>query len=102
MDAAITCIVSGVWRSFYDGLPNYITRSLMIDGLEILGNGKSTLNLYNISNASKDALVNTVNPLYVPESITVSNIRNSNGKDVTVRASKSSSDALSTITVTYK
>ena len=102
MDAAITCIVSGVWRSFYNGLPNYITRSLMIDGLEILGNGKSTLNLYNISNASKDALVNTVNPLYVPESITVSNIRNSNGKDVTVRASKSSSDALSTITVTYK
>ena len=102
MDAAITCIVSGVWRSFYNGLPNYVTRSLMIDGLEILGNGKSTLNLYNISNASKDALVNTVNPLYVPESITVSNIRNSNGKDVTVRASKSSSDALSTISIIMK
>ena len=59
---SIKTLVSGTWRSFDNGLPNVMTRSLTVDGLGIAASG---LTLYSISGADADSLTDTTNPLLV-------------------------------------
>ena len=95
MGSSITNVVNGTWREFYNGLPNHITNSLTIEGLTVEA---STITVYGISGASKSALTNEVNKLYIPDYITVSGVVHVNGKNVNVKASKYN-DAFSTIEI---
>ena len=98
MGDKVTSIVSGTWRSFYNGLPNYMFRSVTIEGL-IAESGK-TVSVYNISSASKSAVNDSVNKLYLPDSIRVSGVVSSSGSSVSVKSSAKTSDAFSTVTLT--
>ena len=98
MGSSITSVIKGTWRSFYNGLPNYMFRTVTIDGLTVESN-VSSINVYNITNASKSAVNDGVNKLYLPDSITVSGVVRANGSSVGVNASKNYSDAFSTVTI---
>lgn len=74
--AGITHIIDGVWRSFYNGIPNHITNSLTIDGLTVALN---KLYLYNVSGANKNSVTDEVNKLYIPEYIKVSGVKKEDG-----------------------
>ena len=97
MGPNVTQIVTGTWRSFYNGLPNYMFRSVTIEGLTVESN--NTIYLYNISGAKKAALNDSVNKLYLPESVKITGVVRTGGASVSVKASKSYTDAFSTITV---
>ena len=102
MGSGITSLISGSWRSFDNGLPNYMFRSVTIEGLTSEASGISCkLYVYQITNASKSAITDTVNPLYLPTSITVSDVKSS-AWSTSISASKTSNDAFSTVTVTKK
>lgn len=88
MGSAITSLISGTWRSFYNGLPNYMFRSVTIEGLTVESSSR-TIYVYQISGAGKNSVNDSVNKLYLPTSITVSGVVNSNGSSVTVKASAS-------------
>ena len=80
----ITHIIDGVWRSFYNGIPNQVTTSLTIDGLSVeLGR----IYLFSIKNAYSNSVTDSVNKLYLPETVTVTNIKGENGSFVGVFAS---------------
>ena len=96
MGSAITSVVSGTWRSFYNGLPNYIFCSVTIEGLTV--ETSKTVYVYNVSKAAKSAVNDSVNPLYLPTNITVSGVVNASGTSVNMKASKST-DAFSTVSV---
>ena len=96
MKEAVDTVINGTWRSFYNGLPNYVVRNIVIDGLETESN---VIYIYNISGAVKSAVNDPVNKLYLPESIKVSGVVATDGGSVTVKASKNN-DAFSTVTVT--
>ena len=98
MGSTITSVVSGTWRSFYNGLPNYMFRSVTIEGLTVETSNR-TVYVYNISKAVKSSVNDSVNPLCLPESITVSGVVNASGSSVSMKASKST-DAFSTVAVT--
>ena len=93
MGIEITSIVGGGWRSFYNGIPNWVCSSITIDGLTT---EKNTLEIFNITSASYLAITDEVNPLYLPKYIMVSGVKTSDGGDVTVKASVYS-DALSSV-----
>ena len=99
MGPSITSVISGTWRSFYNGLPNYMFRSVTIEGLTVESTS-STVYVYQISGASKSAVNDSVNKLFLPDEIKVSGVVKANGSSVTVKASKSSTDAFSTVSVT--
>ena len=98
MKEAVDTVINGTWRSFYNGLPNYVVRNIVIDGLETESN---VIYIYNISGAVKSAVNDPVNKLYLPESIKVSGVVRSDSVigTVVVKASKNN-DAFSTVTVT--
>ena len=91
--SSIIYVVNGVWRSFNNGLPNTITSSLTIDGLIVEAN---KISLYRISGASVAALKDSVNPLILPKSVDVTDVKKPNGAFVRVSAS-AYNDAFSTI-----
>lgn len=74
---SIKCILSGNWLTGYNGLPNYITTSVTIDGLVAKSNEMS---VFKISNATVATLTDANNPLYIPTSVTVSNAYRADGK----------------------
>ena len=96
MGPGVNRVVNGVWRSFYNGLPNNITNSLTVDGLTV---EEDTVYLYNINGAVKDAVNDTVNKLYLPDSVKVSGITRGDGSNVTVKPSYDSNDAFSTLEI---
>ena len=96
MKKDVNTIINGTWRSFYNGLPNYVVRNIVIDGLET---ENDVIYIYNISGAVKSAVNDSVNKLYLPDSIKVSGVVATDGGSVTVKASKNN-DAFSTVTVT--
>lgn len=102
MGSGIDTLINGTWRSFYNGLPNYMARSLTVEGLKVEGN-RRTIYAYNISGAGRAELPLTdeTNKLYLPDSIVVSNVTNSSGASVTVSASKKS-DVFSDVEITIK
>ena len=97
MGPTVTQVINGTWRSFYNGLPNYMFRSVTIEGLTVESSG--SIYLYNISGAKKTAVNDTVNKLYLPAEVKISGVVRTNGNSVSVRASKNS-DAFSTLTIT--
>ena len=113
MGPTVTSIITGSWRSYETGLPNYMVRSLTIDGLVVETTGGygsfSTYKIYlfNIGGASKTSTSDSLNPVILPTSVTYANVTTSKvsgsgyGK-LQVNASKNSGDAFSTVTVTQK
>ena len=99
MGPTITSVISGTWRSFDNGLPNYMFRSVTIDGLTVETSNR-TVYVYNISSASKNAVNDSVNKLYLPDSVKVSGVVNSKGSSVTVKTSSKTGDAFSTVPIT--
>ena len=93
MDSTIGTIVEGKWLEFYNGLPNYMTTSLIIDGLVT---DRNSISLYNINGGTVAAITNATNPLYVPTYLKVSGVVKSNGVEVSVQVS-STNDAFSTV-----
>ena len=96
MGSSITSVIKGTWRSFDCGLPNYMFRSVTIEGLTV-ESSSTNIYVYNITNASKSALNDDVNKLYVPDSIKVTGVVRVSGASVSVKASKNSADAFSAI-----
>ena len=70
-----------------------MTRSLTIDGLTV---SLSKFYLYKINGAAITALTDSVNPIFIPEAVQVSNVRQPNGSEVQIFLS-AYSDAFSTI-----
>ena len=99
MGPTITSVISGTWRSFYNGLPNYMFRSVTIDGLTVESSNRE-IYVYNVSSASKTSVNDSVNPLFLPDKIKVSGVAKVDGSSVNVKASNKSSDAFSTVPVT--
>ena len=100
MCSAVDTLINGTWRSFYNGLPNYMVRNITVEGLEV---ETATVYIYNISGAVVGAVNDTVNKLYLPESISISGVVrvNSSSTGVTVKASKNN-DAFATVALTRK
>ena len=113
MGPTVTSIITGSWRSYETGLPNYMVRSLTIDGLVVETTGGygsfSTYKIYlfNIGGASKSSTSDSLNPVILPTSVTYATVTTSKvsgngyGK-IQVTTSKNSNDAFSTVTVTKK
>ena len=103
MGASITSIIKGSWRSFDCGLPNYMFRTVTIEGLTSEASGSTCkLYIYQISNAAKSATSDSVNPLYLPTSITVSGVKSDAWLSTNIYATKTSNDAFSTVSFTKK
>ena len=67
----IKSFVLSNWREFYNGLDNVMIRSIDVDGLKIMG---ESLTIFNANNATHDALINKINPLFIPESLRLRNV----------------------------
>ena len=109
MGPTVTSIITGSWRSYETGLPNYMVRSLTIDGLEVETTaGTLTYNIYlfSIGGASKTSTSDPVNPVILPTSVSYANVTrvklSGYGSSIKVNTSKNSGDAFSTVTVTKK
>ena len=83
-ESSITCIITGLWRSFYNGLPNYMAKSVTIEGLTV---GSNKIAVYKVTGAATSALTDSVNKLYLPDSVKISGVKKSNGAEVGVEMS---------------
>ncbi len=97
--SAIKSVFAGNWVKHDAGLPNYMVRNVLIDGLLAESN---TLYIFNIKNASEAALTDSVNPLYLPDSIVVSNIFGSDGKTEITPVVSKNQDAFAGLEIEYK
>lgn len=68
---AIKTLVEGQWRSFYGGLPNYMIRTLTVEGLEVNAEEFVLLRYAALTN---EAPTDEVNPAYLPTRVTVRGI----------------------------
>ena len=84
MGAEISHIINGAWHSFDNGLPNYMCRSVTIDGLTV---DRNTVYVYKVSGAVVGATDDTTNKLYLPDYIKVYGLKRTDGKYVGVFAS---------------
>ena len=76
MGPTVERMVDARWISFYNGLPNRITRTLTVDGLVC---ESPALTLYSIGAATSDSLTDEVNRLYLPECVRVKNVVGADG-----------------------
>ena len=81
MSSEIGTIVEGKWISFYNGLPNHMTNSLVINGLTT---ARSNVCLYSIQGATAASLTDSTNPLILPTYIKIDGLKKPNGGDVSV------------------
>ncbi|MBR2971438.1 MAG: hypothetical protein IKC61_00740 [Clostridia bacterium] len=95
--SGVNCMMNGVWRSFYNGLDNYMGRTLTVDGLVVEGN--SEIYLYNIHGANKEAVNDAVNKLYLPEYVRFCGVEGADVPSVNVLTSYNANDAFSTVKV---
>lgn len=95
--SGVNCMMNGVWRSFYNGLDNYMGRTLTVDGLVVEGN--SEIYLYNIHGADKEAVNDAVNKLYLPEYVRFCGVEGADVPSVNVLPSYNANDAFSTVKV---
>ena len=110
MGPKVTNIITGSWRSYETGLPNYMVRSLTIDGLvvETTGSGINyNIYLFSIGGASKSSTSDALNPVILPTSVSYANITKEKVSglgysSIKVNTSKNSGDAFSTVSVTKK
>ena len=98
--STVKSLISGNWVSHDAGLPNHMTRSVTADGLEI---GGDLLYIFNVKSASKSALTDETNPLYLPSSVRISDVykvdESGNKVGVTPTVSKNLDDAFSTLEI---
>ena len=110
MGSKVTNIVTGSWRSYETGLPNYMVRSLTIDGLTVETSGSGynyNIYLFNIGGAAKTSTSDALNPVILPTSVSYSNVTKEKVSglgysNVKVNTSRNSGDAFSTVSVTKK
>ena len=95
MGETVDHIVNGTWRSFYNGLPNYVLRNITVDGL-VSDSGK--VYVYKFGGAVKSAVDDEVNKLYLPDSVRVSGVVDANGNSISMLPSMYN-DAFSTIEI---
>ena len=76
MGSTLERIIEARWIQFYNGLPNNITNSLTIDGLVCEGD---KVNLYEIYCANSESLKDEINPLYLPEYVSLKNVFGADG-----------------------
>lgn len=67
----VTCLISAEWRSFFNGLPNRIGRRIDVDGLEV---ENTAFSIFAMRGNLEGALEDAVNPLLLPEEITLRNM----------------------------
>ena len=72
-EAPITCLIGGGWQEHNNGLPNYVVRNVYIDGLTLKRSGQ--VSVYNISGATAAAAASEINPLLLPETVTVKGLK---------------------------
>ena len=99
MGEEVKHIFFGRWISHFNGLPNRVNRTLTIDGLTVKGNA---LSIFNIYGATEDALTDEVNPLYLPERITVSRVYGADGVTEITPALSARDDAFARLSYDYK
>ncbi len=87
MTSELSTIVEGQWISFYNGLPNHMTNSLVINGLTT---PRTSICLYNILGATSASLTDATNPLILPTYIKIDGLKRPNGGDVDVTVSSTS------------
>jgi len=87
MTSELSTIVEGQWISFYNGLPNHMTNSLIINGLTT---PRTSICLYNILYATSASLTDATNPLILPTYIKIDGLKRPNGGDVDVTVSSTS------------
>lgn len=80
--STLTTSIEGLWVRFFNGLVNHVTNSLSIDGI-VADSGELTL--YDIRSASVDALTDEINALYLPKSVTIKNVCDSEGNPIDIR-----------------
>ena len=80
--STLTTAIEGLWIRFFNGLVNHVTNSLSIDGI-VADSGELTL--YDIRSASVDALTDEINALYLPKSVTIKSVCDSEGNPIDVR-----------------
>lgn len=76
MGAQMEKVIEGRWISFYNGLPNYVTNSLTVDGLVC---ESENVALYSVRDATKDSLNDVVNKLILPKRVSLKNVFTSDG-----------------------
>ena len=89
-------LIGGTWNRHYAGLPNYMIRSLDVDGL-VAESGQ--LALFRISGAARGVTEDDVNPLYLPTSVSIKNLYKADGTTVLVPKVSKSDDAFADIVI---
>ena len=89
IESPVDCIITGHWQSFYNGLPNYVMRNIVIDGLE---SARDEIYVYSFGGAEKRALNDPVNKLYLPESVRIKGVVKSGDPDARVNVLPSKHD----------
>ncbi|MBE5782311.1 MAG: hypothetical protein E7329_03230 [Clostridiales bacterium] len=69
--AGITSLIEATWRSFFNGLPHCIGRRIDVDGLEV---ENTAFSIFAMRGNLEGALEDAVNPLLLPEEITLRNM----------------------------
>lgn len=85
MGTSLYKVIEGRWISFYNGLPNYVTTSLDIDGLVVDG---GEVALYEIYGSTPESLTDETNRLYLPKSVKLKNIFTPEGSVLKPQVSK--------------
>ena len=83
--SSINTLINGTWRSFYNGLPNYVCTSVTVGGL-IVASGE--LYIYDIGGATADAVNDPVNKLYLPEYVKITGLRDADGNKLVPKTTK--------------
>jgi hypothetical protein len=85
LGAQLRWIIEGIWISFYNGLDNYVTTGLNLDGIVVDG---GALTLYDIRHATVDSLTDATNKLYLPKTVSVKNVTGPDGASIEVTLSE--------------
>ena len=72
------CVVEGKWVSFYNGLPNNMTNSMLIDGL---ATDDGDITLYEVRGGSAESLTDETNRLILPKNVTVRNVYSTDSEE---------------------
>ena len=94
--SAVKNLIGGTWNSHDAGLPNYMIRHLEVDGLTV---ESGQLAIFRISGAYKGVTEDTVNPLYLPSSVSIKNLYRADGVTPLIPKVSKSDDAFADIVI---
>ncbi len=84
MGSSVGSIIYGAWNDEYAGLPNYMGKSITVDGLTT---DRNKIYIYKVDSAAVSTLTHATNPLYLPEFVKVDGVKKSSGAEVGVEIS---------------